>query len=98
MELEAQHRWWKQTGARELRQLVHEVWDPIGVRDIPEAQSEYDDYVGGIISRLHKGADPATIADYLSWAQDRMGLAKPANELRDVAERITAWYSASMNQ
>jgi hypothetical protein len=36
--------------SRENRRLVRELfmrdWDPIGVRDAPEAQDEYDAYIG----------------------------------------------------
>ena len=29
-----------------------DVWDPIGVKDIPQAQDEYDDYVDGVYDLL----------------------------------------------
>jgi hypothetical protein len=73
-------------------------WDPIGVRDAPEAQNEYDTYAAGIIDRLHGGADAVVVAEYLSWAQERMGLPTPASELQDVARRIAAWYAVAMRE
>jgi hypothetical protein len=39
-----------------------ELWDPVGVRDAPEAQNEYDTYAAGIIDRLHGGADAVVAA------------------------------------
>jgi len=58
--------WWKRRGARELRRILMEEWDPIGVRRIPEAADEYDTYLGPLASRLREGAPAETIADYLS--------------------------------
>ncbi len=31
-----------------IRQVLLREWDPIGVRDVAEAQDEYDGYVGGV--------------------------------------------------
>jgi hypothetical protein len=98
VKLEDQHQWWKKRGGRELRALLMQHWDPVGVRDAPEAQNEYDTYAAGIIDRLHGGGDAVVIAEYLSWAQERMGLPRPASELQDVAQRITAWYAVAMNK
>ena len=33
--------WWKRSGARELRQLFMDEWDPIHIRGVPEAADEY---------------------------------------------------------
>jgi hypothetical protein len=32
--------WWKRSGARELRQLFMDEWDPIHIRGVPEAADE----------------------------------------------------------
>ena len=90
--------WWKTRGATGLHALLMEHWDPIGVRDIPEAQGEYTRYLGEIATRLHNEADSSDIAEYLSWAQGRMGLPKPAKDLKGVARTITGWYAAEMAQ
>jgi hypothetical protein len=38
--------------ARKIQESIRLVllrdWDPIGVQDVPEAQDEYDSYVGGV--------------------------------------------------
>jgi hypothetical protein len=31
-----------------IREILLRDWDPIGVNDVPEAQDEYDSYVGGV--------------------------------------------------
>ena len=41
----------KEERAREIQRSIAEVllrnWDPIGVRNVPQAQDEYDAYVAG---------------------------------------------------
>jgi len=36
----------------EIRQVLVSVWDPIGIKDEPRAQGEYDSYVGGVFNLL----------------------------------------------
>jgi hypothetical protein len=57
--------------------LLHE-WDPIGVKDVPEAQDEYDGYVGGVYGLLVSGATAEQLAEHL-WKieTDTMGLSTP---------------------
>ena len=46
--------------AREVQNAIREVlireWDPIHIQDVPEAQDEYDGYVGGVYRLLAGGA------------------------------------------
>lgn len=47
----------------------------IGVRDEPEAQDEYDDYVPGHLGLLRKGVDADVIAEHLRRIEiEEMGL------------------------
>jgi len=59
----------------EIRQILLNVWDPIGVRDEPNAQDEYDCCLGSLLNLLTTGAVDDQIAEYL-WLQgtDHMGL------------------------
>jgi hypothetical protein len=52
-----------------------ETWDLIGVRDVPEAQDEYDAYVGKLyVMLMDEDASCETIAAYLyDVATVRMG-------------------------
>ncbi len=36
----------------DIRRVLMKVWDPIGVKDVPQAQDEYDSYVPGIYKLL----------------------------------------------
>ena len=65
--------------AREIQasiaRLLMEEWDPIGVRDAPEATGEYDAYVGGVYRLLASGASTESIAEHLAAIErDHMGL------------------------
>jgi hypothetical protein len=36
----------------DIRHVLMDVWDPIGVKDIPQASDEYDSYLGEIMELL----------------------------------------------
>jgi hypothetical protein len=57
MDLSDWHLWYKRRGGRELRTLLMDRWDPIGVRGVPEAITEYDSYASRIAGSLRRGAD-----------------------------------------
>ena len=60
---------------REIGSVLLRVWDPIGVKDAPNAQDEYDGYVGPIFALLMQQKGDQEILDYLAWAvNDHMGL------------------------
>jgi hypothetical protein len=49
-----------------VRQVLMDAWDPIGVRDVPQAQDEYDRYVGEVYAMLmDQRATGQAIAAYL---------------------------------
>ena len=65
-------------------------WDPIGVRDEPAAQDEYDAYVGGVYRLLASGATAEEIADHL-WLieKEKIGMAcKDSSMLLPVARKL----------
>jgi hypothetical protein len=100
MELADWHMWWKRPGARELRQLLMEEWDPIHVRGVPEAADEYDTYLGQIASRLREGATADDVAAFLNDVEEvRMGLgASVASRERNraLAARLRSWYEEAI--
>ena len=76
--------------------LLHE-WDPIGIQDVPEAQDEYDSYVGGVYRLLASGASEEQLVEHLRLIEtSNMGLSVPdelhqANwkaKLREVVSRL----------
>ena len=81
---------------KDLRQRVDEVlhciWDPIGVSGVPEARDEYAGYVLPVVGLLNSGESAETIAKYLfDVVTDRMGLTGNLAHDREVAEVLTNW-------
>jgi hypothetical protein len=85
--------------ARENRRVVRDLfmreWDPIGVRDVPEAQDEYDAYVDKTyVMLMHEDASVEQIADYLYGIEtEYMGLGSSESALdraRSVAHSLMA--------
>jgi hypothetical protein len=97
VELSEWHMWWKQRGARGLRRLLLEQWDPIGVGDAPEAADEYDSYMGQIAELLRSGKSAEDVAAYLNVVSgDRMGIDPDPDANLDAARKIVQWYANEM--
>jgi hypothetical protein len=59
----------------QIRPVLMEEWDPIGVNEVPEAADEYDGYIGGIYALLRDGASDERLAEHLSEIETKtMGL------------------------
>lgn len=59
----------------QIRKVLLNVWDPIGVQNEPNAQDEYDGYIGEIYGLLVKKATDQEITDRLLYiVRERMGL------------------------
>jgi hypothetical protein len=60
---------------RQIRGVLMEVWDPIGVKGIPEAADEYDSYIGDFYEMLVTPRPRQEIIDRLEYLEgDHMGL------------------------
>lgn len=46
-------------------EILHYLWDPIGVAGAPGARDEYDSYVPTVVKMLFEGSDAEAIALYL---------------------------------
>ena len=66
----------------EIRHVLMDVWDPIGVKGVPNAQDEYDCCLGSLFELLTNGASDDQIADYL-WRQanEHMGLTRDKQDM-----------------
>jgi hypothetical protein len=73
----------------EIRKVLMQHWDPIGVRDEPFAADEYDSYIPKIISILRRGASAEELIDYLDEIETRrMGFDSQRERGRNAAERL----------
>jgi hypothetical protein len=60
---------------RLIQRIFLEEWDPIGIRKYPEAEDEYDAYIGGMYVLLKSDAPDDEIITYLQQIEtERMGL------------------------
>jgi hypothetical protein len=72
-----------------IRHVLMSVWDPIGIKDEPNAQDEYDSYLGGVYELLITGASEERIAEHLWWiVTERMGLS--AARRADMTDTVKA--------
>lgn len=72
-----------------VRNVLLQDWDPIGVRDIPEARDEYNLYIKDICEMLSAGQPSSSVYGYLRWIEiERMGL--DGNELltQQIAKKL----------
>jgi hypothetical protein len=65
---------WRRIRA-DIRRVLLDEWDPIGIRDQINAQDEYDAYIGQVYKLLVSGATDRQITDWLLFiVRERMGL------------------------
>ena len=76
----------------DIRQILLHQWDPIGIKDEPNAQDEYDSYVGGVYRLLASHASAEEIAKHLAVIETgQMGLGRgQRQDLLPVAQRLVA--------
>ena len=74
-------------------EVVHYVWDPIGVAGIPQARDEYDSYLPQIFTMLLELKDEGKIAAYLTEIEEvHMGLALDPKKASHVASILIDWH------
>jgi hypothetical protein len=75
---------------KKVQRILMEKWDPIGVRGIPEARSEYDSYIIPLYSLLRKRASEREVIDYLNKIETEcMGLSfSSENVIQEVARKL----------
>ena len=80
---------------RAVDEVLHYVWDPIGVSAIPQARDEYHSYLPQVFRRLRGGESSQSIAAYLNGVTTNlMGLSANAQHDLKVAEILIDWKNA----
>jgi len=49
----------------DIRRTLLNIWDPIGIKEEPRAQGEYDNYIGGVYDLLLGHQSDSEIENYL---------------------------------
>jgi hypothetical protein len=76
---------------REIRRVLMDVWDPIGVNDEPACADEYDTYIGAIFGLLTRQASEHVIAAHLEdIVNNRMGLTATKNAMLPTVRALRA--------
>lgn len=80
---------------RRVDEVLHYVWDPLGVSGVPEARDEYYSYVPNVFSMLIKKVSTKEIVDFLNQtATQTMGLTdteKGREHSKEVAAILENW-------
>lgn len=72
-----------------IREVLLREWDPIGIGDIPEAQSEYDGYIHEIHLMLIQRGTRQGLIDHLWWIEtEHMGLYGNRSRTEAIADRL----------
>lgn len=75
-------------------EVLHYLWDPIGISGVPQARDEYSTYAGGVLSLLKRGAKASDVADYLGKVRrENMEIGPSQHSLSEleVAEVLIDW-------
>jgi hypothetical protein len=75
-------------------EVLHYMWDPIGVCDFPDVRDEYSSYAQHVLSMLIRGDGEEAISEYLRNIRVvNMGVGKlPHNSSEDeVAQLLVDW-------
>jgi hypothetical protein len=74
---------------RQTDETLHYLWDPIGVKGVPQARDEYHSYLPRVFSMLIAGSKDNEIAEYLvKIEEDSMGLSSNKENAMDVARTL----------
>jgi len=73
-------------------EVLHYVWDPIGISDQPLARNEYSAYGPRVLSLLMANADATQLGSHLDQiAVQNMGLSSNLEQSIQVAKILIAW-------
>ena len=79
---------------RAVDEVLHYIWDPIGVSGVPEARDEYQSYLPQVFELVRKNQSEEKIASYLGMiASERMGLPVRKEHDLKVAQLLLNWQS-----
>ncbi len=75
-----------------ISEVLHYIWDPIGVSGVPEARDEYDAYVNDVLSLLRSNATESQMVDYLVEIETYgMGLDRPRARSENAVRILLRW-------
>ena len=79
--------------AHQIKQILLQEWDPVEIKNIQQAQDEYDSYLAHITQLLQSQASQSAIALALVQAEVDMGLKANQSRANMVAENLLLIHS-----
>jgi hypothetical protein len=80
--------------SQRVDEVLHYVWDPIGVARVPEARDEYSGYALRALGMLLESANTQQLVAFLLEIEGaRTGLAPNTEHAQHVAELLLRWKS-----
>lgn len=84
---------------RRIGEVLHYIWDPIGVSCIVEARDEYDMYVPQVVGLLNSKATSKEVAAFLTRIEtERMGLMSDPERADRAAALACQWFNDLMSK
>lgn len=76
-------------------EVLHYVWDPVGVAGVVSARDEYEGYVEGVCSLIWSGANGEIIAEFLvRAAEEGMGILDTRQRAEAAGTKLLEWRDA----
>lgn len=80
-------------------EVLHYIWDPIGVSSMPHARDEYQGYLPQVFGLLRSGSDVYVIERCLTQVTtELMGLTENSEHDLEVAHVLMEWKEAIREQ
>jgi hypothetical protein len=77
---------------RRVDEILHYIWDPIGISGYPRAPDEYNTYLPRVFGLLKENANAERIAEYLfEVSTERMGPNERRKKDLEVAAILLDW-------
>jgi len=74
---------------RKVKDILLADWDPIGIRDVPQAADEYDGYVTSVVEKIIAGSSVAELSEHLLEIERKaMGLSGDGDRAWSVAVKL----------
>jgi hypothetical protein len=84
---------------KRVDEVLHYVWDPIGIHNCPEARDEYYTYIPQVFSMLKNSKTKKEISTHLiNLAKVQIGLDPDINTIDKVVDLLIEWKELLLNK
>ena len=84
---------------KRVDEVLHYVWDPIGIYNCPEARDEYYSYIPQVFSMLKNSKTKSEISAHLSnLTKDQIGLDPDKKHIEKVVDLLIEWKELLLNK